>query len=663
MNGTAQEQKIRRHALLVGIDAYPEFTEWPALEGPSADVAAIKSVLIERGGFEEQTIRTLIDEQATKKAILGGLDDLIERAAPNDVLLFFFAGHGSWANDVDGDEVQDAADETLVPYDANRRSGENRDILDDDIRNFIAKANAKTPNVVLIFDCCCSGTAVRGSGIVSRQVPGPELRGIAGVREGTGKVEATMSFSNPFADLAESPKAIDETPTLDYVALAACRANESAAEMRVTDEATTRRGLFTYTLVNSLRDAKPGMTYSELMDEVSLTVRNRYARQHPALEGSLRHQSLFAGGVPMNRSFFSLALNDEGRPDIVARGAGDSSVTLRAGRIHGLAPGDRLQVCPSGTLAPGGDAVVLGVLELKTVRTGTSTATWVGDAPKPSSLRAARVFIWQRAQRHHSFAVTYEAASGKVPDQALALLLQAAKRLPDIKLTDSPEGNYTLRYENNHWQLLDHVGDKLPIRGRADDEGEVHDLLYRLDHLGHAAQLNQRTRNPQADGIQFEATFGLEAAAASDAEAGVVNIDTKNAVIASLTNTNDFPIYATLILFSPDGDIHVAGTCETPEDAIPPGGTKRIPDWQIWAPAEVAPFYRNQTCTLRWIVSRQWQDMRKLTQGPVTSTTRSGGGQQKAETVANSVGGSPLEQWATADMECRLLVTEPAGDH
>jgi len=405
----AQEQKIKRHALLVGIGDYPAVSDWQTLEGPVGDVAAIKAVLIDRGGFEEQSIATLTNEQATKQAILDGLENLVERAAPNDLVLFFFAGHGSWAEDVDGDEIQDGFDETLVPFDAAERKGAKRDILDDQIRAFIAKANLKTSNVVLIFDCCCSGTAVRGTGIVSRQVPadGAKERGIAGRRPGRGP-DGEVINSAPLSFRSPASNTTDDAPRLNYVALAACRAEEGAAEMRLGDAADTRRGLFTWTLVKNLREAKPGMTYSELMDLVSSGVKTAYARQTPALEGSLRHQTLFAGGVPLHRNFFTLQSEAAAEGSTGARGAekGSSEIrTISAGQVHGMMVGDQLVVCPAGTLSPADAEETLGTLKVISVGVTTSVAEWQTRPPAANHLKSARIFLWKKAPRAHSFTV------------------------------------------------------------------------------------------------------------------------------------------------------------------------------------------------------------------------------------------------------------------
>ena len=670
-----QEPKIRRHALLVGIGDYPAVSEWQTLEGPVDDVAAMKSVLIDRGGFEEQFISTLTDAQATKQAILDGLENLIERAAPNDLVLFFFAGHGSWADDIDGDEIQDGADETLVPYDAADRSGAERDILDDQIRAFITKANLKTSNVVLIFDCCCSGTAVRGTGIVSRQVPPDSIkgRGIAGRRPGRGPDGVVMN-SAPLSFSPPARSTTDDTPRLNYVALAACRAEESAAELRVNKTATTRRGLFTWTLVKNLREAKPGMTYSELMDQVSSGVKTVYARQTPALEGSLRHQTLFAGGVPLHRNFFSMQSEAAAEGNNGARGAeggGSELITISAGQVHGMMEGDQLVVCPVGTLSPADAEETLGTLKVISVGVTTSIAEWQNRPPAAEHLKSARIFMWKKAPRARSFTVSISSPEQPIPPKYLDEILTAAKRFPDLRLSTEPDGNLSLELENGQWQLKDYVGLKLPVAGKAGRTDEVFDLLRRLDHLGHAARVKGRTQNPNVSSLQFETKYEKHGRDADNTDAstpqelaeGVAQIQTTDLIRASITNQNEFPIYASLILFSPDGDIYVLATCETEDDLIPAGNTKRVEQIELYAPPTTVPFYKNQNCVLRWVVTRKWHDVRPLEQGPVTASTRSGDQRGPSDGASSKMETSPIDAWATDALELRLLVGEPAGNH
>lgn len=80
-------------AVIVGVGAY---TTMPALRYTDDDAyrfyAFLKSV--DGGGLRDDQIRILIDEEATRKRILETAKDLFARAKPEDLILFYFSGHG-----------------------------------------------------------------------------------------------------------------------------------------------------------------------------------------------------------------------------------------------------------------------------------------------------------------------------------------------------------------------------------------------------------------------------------------------------------------------------------------------------------------------------------------------------------------------------------------
>jgi len=88
------------HALLIGVNRYDatKRSRYPELEGPVQDVRTLRSALEGRLGFR---VRTLVDAQVTKKAILEQLDQYKQELQPGDGkrdmgdnLLIWFAGHG-----------------------------------------------------------------------------------------------------------------------------------------------------------------------------------------------------------------------------------------------------------------------------------------------------------------------------------------------------------------------------------------------------------------------------------------------------------------------------------------------------------------------------------------------------------------------------------------
>ena len=121
-----------KHALLVGINKYPNFPPERQLRGCLNDVALLRATLRDRFGFAETSMMVLTNEQATRAAILAAMKKLADDTGPDDVVLFYYSGHGSQMSDREGDEP-DFYDETIIPYDSGRMTYENRDISDDEI--------------------------------------------------------------------------------------------------------------------------------------------------------------------------------------------------------------------------------------------------------------------------------------------------------------------------------------------------------------------------------------------------------------------------------------------------------------------------------------------------------------------------------------------------
>jgi metacaspase-1 len=147
-------------AVLVGVDEY-ERSDVPSLRGCVNDVALVRWLLKTYFLVPNENIRVVVNERATKAAILHRLEDMIRRARAGDLLVFYFSGHGSQIRDRDGDELTDSLDELICPYDMDWDS--QTYILDDDLDEVF---RTLSPDVILeaFFDCCFWGASPRGLG-------------------------------------------------------------------------------------------------------------------------------------------------------------------------------------------------------------------------------------------------------------------------------------------------------------------------------------------------------------------------------------------------------------------------------------------------------------------------------------------------------------------
>lgn len=143
--------KGNRWALLVGIANYPtvEGFQIQKLNAPVKDVNALANFLRDpqKGGFDSDKVFTLTEEQATKRNVLMTLNRIKNGAEPEDMVLFYFSGHGAPPDD----------DKTsyLIPYDHDLRDIQTTCIDFHELAEKINDMQAK--KVVIIIDACHSG--------------------------------------------------------------------------------------------------------------------------------------------------------------------------------------------------------------------------------------------------------------------------------------------------------------------------------------------------------------------------------------------------------------------------------------------------------------------------------------------------------------------------
>lgn len=141
------KQITNKKALLIGIN----YLNTPYQLNGCIDDTTRMNELLSNYGFQKSTILTdLTSSIPTKKNIIYELRKLLINAQPNDLLFFYFSGHGSWTYDKNRDE-KDGKDELIVSVDM-------KPVLDDEIKNIIEKNIKKNVTLIGLFDSCHSGT-------------------------------------------------------------------------------------------------------------------------------------------------------------------------------------------------------------------------------------------------------------------------------------------------------------------------------------------------------------------------------------------------------------------------------------------------------------------------------------------------------------------------
>lgn len=431
----------RSYALLVGVGQQPAvdmLTHRP-LKGTGNDIKNMRQMLLREYRFQEQDIRMLLDGAATLPQVREEFAELAAKATKDDVVVFHYAGHGTAIPDDNGDEFQDGIDEALCLYGCG--ADMTGALRDDELGRLLDELPAS--EVVVVLDCCHSGTATRSVDGLPRVgqirfVPA-RLEDAAWNRNPAGRTRATKRST---ADELGSAGREGQK----RIVFSACAARQQAWEINpITGLYAVWSGSLTYFLVEGLRGPADSngdgqVSYLEAQSHVvrridslcNLAQENEQLRQNPVLEATPAE----VADAPVFR------LTDK-TPAYAALTAGSAAnkITLDLGAIHGIKPGQRLGVFPmvNGTprLAQPMAEVVVETLEGETsdaiLVAGTiergATPTLVA-APLVDPLASPDVRLNLRVQVDNN---------GRTPAVANSLGIQWAGRLinePRIRLVE-----------------------------------------------------------------------------------------------------------------------------------------------------------------------------------------------------------------------------------
>lgn len=164
--GGISSSHAEKIALLVGISDYMD----RPLEGPQHDVQALKQVLVEKWGFHDSNIKTLLNAEATHRNILNELNSLQGRSKAGDHIVIYLSGHGTSALDSDFGLPLPYNSGAFIPYDFD--PVKIKKITSDEQLNQILiigsthlrpvlQALDRDRDVTIIVDSCYSGNATR----------------------------------------------------------------------------------------------------------------------------------------------------------------------------------------------------------------------------------------------------------------------------------------------------------------------------------------------------------------------------------------------------------------------------------------------------------------------------------------------------------------------
>jgi hypothetical protein len=238
----------------------------------------MRALLRHLWGFDE--VGVLTGREATARALDTQFHRfLVASRRAEDVVLFYYTGHGSFYPDESGDEP-DGYDECLV-------SAEGLALLDDTLGRWVDEIPAR--QITVVFDTCHAGTALRGPEEAEDPLPvdwplptkavAPPGQAYAG-REPPAAPRAARH--DPWRRASDGrPKGQPH-----YVFLGACRPGEEASG-ETPPGYPPPLSLFTPYLCAALQEATPATTWQEVTKAVARRVYRVNPLQHPVGEGPL----------------------------------------------------------------------------------------------------------------------------------------------------------------------------------------------------------------------------------------------------------------------------------------------------------------------------------------------------------------------------------------
>jgi hypothetical protein len=353
-------------ALFVGVNHYAWTETHPAdplfkdLHGSLDDIALVKTAFATAYGLPVDT----------PPAIRAAFKAALDASAKDDIVLFYFAGHGAQFADKDGVKPT-RWNSSIMQSDARKNLTEAKyaDIMGTELAVLINAASRRGVNVVTLFDSCNSGTASRAlkSAVQIRLAP-PAPAG-----------EARRVVGDPGAQGS------------GYIVHFGAAADGTPASEKPMDDGQVH-GVFSWALSRILlKNSKAGLrtvSYQDIFDEIQRDVVTLgFPDQQPRSEGDL--SQTFLGRNPISTQTLRVT-------------AGAGGPTLGAGSLSGVTVGSTYGLFASNTEAASGAAPAV---QATVTTVGPYTAQLSGA---PSSLD------WARELQHkvaiHSLRVQVQAA-------------------------------------------------------------------------------------------------------------------------------------------------------------------------------------------------------------------------------------------------------------
>ncbi|MCG8572471.1 MAG: caspase family protein [Spirochaetes bacterium] len=258
------------YALLVGINDYLN-PEIPPLQGCIHDVNSMKNFLERHIGEEKTRIQMLLNQDAIYANLIAGFREHLIQAEQGDLVLFYYSGHGTQVGSAPEFEkyFPGGKDEALVCHDSLAEDGFT--LTDKELAVLVSEIAEKKAEIVLIMDCCHSGSLTRAIKQDKKQ-----------------QVRVRFTSSHNKQRTLESylygyfkKRQLDSIPRSQHLLMAGCEKTQTAKELNMDGQPS---GIFTKTLIKILSLVNGQISYSDLFTQCRAQVKTIVMDQDPQFE-------------------------------------------------------------------------------------------------------------------------------------------------------------------------------------------------------------------------------------------------------------------------------------------------------------------------------------------------------------------------------------------
>jgi hypothetical protein len=325
------------YALIVGINEYPSPNE---LEGCVNDSVAIEEYL--QANYNQTyeynlSIQKLLNKDATRENIIDGFRNFLGKAVDGDVCLFYYTGHGAFMNAPTNLYTSDSKCQTLVCYfdDIANRD----DLIDKELGSLVYEiTNTKNIHFVAITDCCHSGTMFKNVDTRDKMYRDANTAEARQLKDFIGYNEANKKEGKIFFNDAA------------YIHIGACSSEEKAIETTIGNN---RHGVLTSSIIKTLTDFNGNISYTDLVQQAYLFIRQYTKSQHPRLNVELQTSTLSRAKFLDSSIFFTTPV-----PVINYI---DRDWVLNKGLVDNVNVGDKIFLQNGGLTTGSCDAKVIAV--------------------------------------------------------------------------------------------------------------------------------------------------------------------------------------------------------------------------------------------------------------------------------------------------------------